>query len=80
VLISHRLGSVREADELLVVDAGEVAEHGTHDELIAQGGLYAGMFAAQAEGYRSEAVGPRHRSETVGPGENVPGQPVEART
>jgi len=58
VLISHRLGSVREADDLLVVDAGEVAEQGTHDELIARGGLYAGMFAAQAEGYRSEPAGP----------------------
>jgi ATP-binding cassette subfamily B protein len=69
VLISHRLGSVREADELLVVDGGEVAERGTHDELIAYGGLYAGMFAAQAEGYRSE---------TAGPLANVPGQPVEA--
>jgi ATP-binding cassette subfamily B protein len=60
---------VREADELLVVDAGEVAERGTHDELIAQGGLYAGMFAAQAEGYRSEPVGSVKRA---------PGQPVEA--
>ncbi|MGW2619348.1 ABC transporter ATP-binding protein [Streptomyces sp. NPDC001500] len=69
VLISHRLGSVREADELLVVDDGEVAEQGTHDELIARGGLYAGMFAAQAEGYRSM---------TAGPVENAPGQPVEA--
>ncbi|MFI5824192.1 ABC transporter ATP-binding protein [Streptomyces rishiriensis] len=70
VLISHRLGSVREADELLVVDDGEVAEQGTHDELIAHGGLYAGMFAAQAEGYQSR---------TAEPVANVPGQPVEAR-
>ncbi|SEQ09972.1 ATP-binding cassette, subfamily B [Lentzea xinjiangensis] len=52
VLISHRLGAVRDADVLVVLDGGVVAELGTHDQLTAQNGLYAQMFASQAEGYR----------------------------
>ncbi|MEV7519883.1 ABC transporter ATP-binding protein [Streptomyces sp. NPDC091371] len=53
VLISHRLGAVREADLLVVLDDGEITERGTHDELIALDGLYARMFHVQAEGYQT---------------------------
>lgn len=54
VLISHRLGSLRNADQLLVMEGGQVVERGNHDELVAHGGRYAAMFEAQARGYRDE--------------------------
>ncbi|MGH3588909.1 MAG: ABC transporter ATP-binding protein, partial [Pseudonocardia sp.] len=41
VLISHRLGAVRDADQIVVLDDGAIAERGRHDELMAVGGLYA---------------------------------------
>jgi ATP-binding cassette, subfamily B, bacterial len=58
VLISHRLGAVRGADQIVVLDDGGISEHGTHDELIAASGLYAELFRLQAAGYQ-ENVGAR---------------------
>ncbi|MFF4124067.1 ABC transporter ATP-binding protein [Microbispora rosea] len=52
LLISHRLGAVRDADHIVVLDGGQVAEQGTHTGLLACGGIYAHLFALQAEGYR----------------------------
>ncbi|MEV6912664.1 ABC transporter ATP-binding protein [Amycolatopsis sp. NPDC051071] len=51
VLISHRLGAVRDAAAIAVLAEGRVAELGTHDELIASGGEYARLFRLQASGY-----------------------------
>jgi ATP-binding cassette subfamily B protein len=51
VLVSHRLASVRSADRIVVLDAGCVVDVGTHDELMARGGLYAEMFTLQARDY-----------------------------
>lgn len=48
VLISHRFSTVRHADRIVVVDAGQVVEEGTHDELIALDGSYRTMFDLQA--------------------------------
>ena len=45
LMIAHRLSSVRNADRILVIDDGQIAESGTHDELLASGGLYAKMWA-----------------------------------
>lgn len=52
VLISHRFSSVRMADRILVLDGGRFEAIGTHEQLLAQGGRYAELFALQAEGYR----------------------------
>lgn len=52
VLISHRFSTVRMADRILVLKGGERIEEGSHEELVARGGLYAELFALQAEGYR----------------------------
>jgi ATP-binding cassette subfamily B protein len=51
VFISHRFSSVRSADRIYVLDDGEVVEHGTHDQLMAAGGLYAELFTLQADAY-----------------------------
>ncbi len=52
VLISHRFSTVRMADRILVLQAGEIREQGTHEELVRQGGQYAELFELQAAGYR----------------------------
>jgi ATP-binding cassette subfamily B protein len=46
-VIAHRLSTVREADQLLVVDAGRIIERGTHAELLARDGLYAELYRTQ---------------------------------
>jgi len=52
VLISHRFSTVRMADRILVLKDGELVDDGTHEELVARGGLYAELFSLQAAGYR----------------------------
>ena len=52
VLISHRFSTVRMADRILVLRSGELVEQGTHEELLALGGLYSELFQLQAAGYR----------------------------
>ena len=52
VLISHRLGSCRLADRILVLNEGRVVEQGTHSQLIAAGGEYAELFKLQAGWYQ----------------------------
>ncbi|WP_344649464.1 ABC transporter ATP-binding protein [Cryptosporangium japonicum] len=56
LLISHRMGSLRDADRILVLDQGELAEQGTHAELLAADGVYARLFRLQAAGYAEEPV------------------------
>lgn len=48
ITIAHRLSTVMNADLLLVMDDGKLVERGTHDELVARGGLYASLVAAQS--------------------------------
>ncbi|MFN2462348.1 MAG: ABC transporter ATP-binding protein [Candidatus Dormibacteria bacterium] len=52
IIISHRFSTVRMADRIAVLDAGRVAELGTHDELIALGGKYAHLYDLQAAAYK----------------------------
>ncbi len=47
LVIAHRLSTVREADQILVVDGGRIVERGTHEELVSAGGLYAELYRTQ---------------------------------
>ena len=47
LVIAHRLSTVREADQILVIDEGRIRERGTHAALLAAGGLYADLYQTQ---------------------------------
>lgn len=50
VVIAHRLSTIQRADHILVMEAGQVVEEGTHHDLLEKGGIYAGMWRLQARG------------------------------
>jgi len=47
IIVAHRISTVREADRIFVLDAGRIAESGTHDQLVAANGLYAALYRKQ---------------------------------
>ena len=51
IIVAHRLSAVTNADWIYVLDAGRIVEEGTHPDLMAKGGLYAGMYGAQKSSY-----------------------------
>ena len=57
LVIAHRLSTVREADELLVVDGGRIVERGTHASLLADNGLYADLYRTQFADQEEEPAG-----------------------
>ncbi|HEX9343035.1 MAG TPA: ATP-binding cassette domain-containing protein, partial [Actinomycetota bacterium] len=64
LLISHRLGAVRDADTIAVLRDGQVTEHGDHPSLMALGGAYARLFTLQASNYQIDAQ--QAEAETAG--------------
>jgi ABC-type multidrug transport system fused ATPase/permease subunit len=52
ILISHRFSTVRAADRIIVIHAGEILEQGNHESLLAENGQYASLFKLQAKGYQ----------------------------
>jgi len=58
LVIAHRLSTVREASQILVIDAGRIAERGTHKELLAAGGLYAEVYRTQFAPQKEATAGP----------------------
>ncbi|MFI5200134.1 MAG: ABC transporter ATP-binding protein, partial [Candidatus Limnocylindrales bacterium] len=58
VVIAHRLSTVREADQILVVSAGRIAARGTHASLLAQDGLYAELYRTQFQRQEQDAGQP----------------------
>ena len=53
-VIAHRLSTIRQADQVLVIDGGRIIEHGTHESLLAEEGVYVRMHSSQ---YRAEGFG-----------------------
>jgi ATP-binding cassette subfamily B multidrug efflux pump len=51
IAIAHRLSTIAQMDRILVMDQGRIVEQGSHDALLAQGGLYAGFWARQSGGF-----------------------------
>jgi len=56
VVVTHRLGSAKLAHRVVVVDAGEIVDIGTHEELLSRPGKYVDMWSAQAQWYERPDV------------------------
>ena len=74
VMIAHRLSTVINADEILVLEKGEVVERGNHSELLASGNVYAHMWQRQQEAQKAEET----LQQTLEDGLLVTGLPAQA--
>ncbi|MBI4274859.1 MAG: ABC transporter ATP-binding protein/permease [Rhizobiales bacterium] len=75
LVIAHRLSTIVGADEIIVLDQGEIAERGTHHQLLAKGGLYASMWNRQREAEEAREKLARVDEDVSAPNRNPP--PVE---
>ena len=75
LVIAHRLSTIVGADEIIVLDAGQIAERGTHQQLLAKGGLYASMWNRQREAEEAREKLALAGEEVAAPNRNPP--PVE---
>jgi ATP-binding cassette subfamily B protein len=73
IVIAHRLSTIRNADQILVMDQGRVVERGTHDDLVAAGGLYSELYRTQFAVTGSDAPYREEDVEIV----TVPAGPIE---
>jgi ATP-binding cassette, subfamily B, bacterial len=71
IVIAHRLSTVLQADQILVVDDGRIVERGRHDELLAQNGLYSDLYRTQFE---------RQQYDQIAPAEIAPAEPASGPT
>jgi ATP-binding cassette subfamily C protein CydCD len=72
LVIAHRLSTIRNADKIVVLDGGALAEQGTHDELLKLGGVYARLVAAQVSGIAPTNGAAHHAATTTEPDLSVP--------
>jgi len=72
LVIAHRLSTIVGADEILVLDQGVIVERGTHNELLALGGLYAGMWNRQREAQMAREILAEVEEDTLAPNRNPP--------
>ena len=77
LVIAHRLSTIVNADEILVLDRGAIIERGTHRELIASGGLYAGMWNRQREAQLARDILAEVGDDGAAPNRNPPQLPEE---
>ncbi|SRR5579875_227824 len=77
IVIAHRLSTVREADQILVVDGGRIVERGTHAELVGAGGLYAELYHTQFEGQSAGGEEPGVGTDGDAPGAGGAGLAVD---
>ncbi len=73
LVIAHRLSTIVGADEIIVLDKGVIVERGTHQKLLAAGGLYASMWNRQREAQEAREKLARVADEEGGPNRNPPG-------
>ena len=65
-VIAHRLRSLREADQILVLDKGKIVQKGKHDELLAQGGLYHEIYELELRDQESSQASPLEAAAVAG--------------
>ena len=77
IIIAHRLSTIRNADKICLISAGQIAEMGTHDELIAKNGLYADLVRLQMSGHDDvpEEENTRITPDPTGDTDLIPGAP-----
>ena len=64
-VIAHRLSTIRSADQILVIDHGEIVERGTHEELLARQGFYRQLYTSQFRATTAHAGAPDTAADQV---------------